>query len=153
WGDEAQVLFAPHHWPSWGNENINEHVSKQRDTYKFMHDQVLRLANHGYTIDEVGDMVRLPEELDQTWASHGYYGSISHNARAIFNFYLGYFDGNPSHLHRLPPEPAAKKYVKYMGGSEHIIEMAKEDFAKGEYRWVAELKWRRKILPKVSIAG
>jgi alkyl sulfatase BDS1-like metallo-beta-lactamase superfamily hydrolase len=138
WGDEAQVLFAPHHWPSWGNENINEHVSKQRDTYKFMHDQVLRLANHGYTIDEVGDMVRLPEELDQTWASHGYYGSISHNARAIFNFYLGYFDGNPSHLHKLPPEPAAKKYVKYMGGSEHVIEMAKEDFAKGEYRWVAE---------------
>jgi alkyl sulfatase BDS1-like metallo-beta-lactamase superfamily hydrolase len=138
WGDEAQVLFAPHHWPSWGNDNINEHVSKQRDTYKFMHDQVLRLANHGYTIDEVGDMVKLPEELDQTWASHGYYGSISHNARAIFNFYLGYFDGNPSHLHKLPPEPAAKKYVKYMGGSEHIIEMAKEDFAKGEYRWVAE---------------
>ena len=138
WGDEAQVLFAPHHWPSWGNENINEHVSKQRDTYKFMHDQVLRLANHGYTIDEVGDMVKLPEELDQTWASHGYYGSISHNARAIFNFYLGYFDCNPSHLHKLPPEPAAKKYVKYMGGSEHIIEMAKEDFAKGEYRWVAE---------------
>ena len=138
WGDEAQVLFAPHHWPSWGNDNINEHVSRQRDTYKFMHDQVLRLANHGYTIDEVGDMVKLPEELDQTWASHGYYGSISHNARAIFNFYLGYFDGNPSHLHKLPPEPAAKKYVKYMGGSEHIIEMAKEDFAKGEYRWVAE---------------
>ena len=138
WGDEAEVLFAPHHWPSWGNDNINEHVSKQRDTYKFMHDQVLRLANHGYTIDEVGDMVKLPEALDQTWASHGYYGSISHNARAIFNYYLGYFDGNPSHLHRLPPTAAAKKYVQYMGGSERIIEMAKEDFAKGEYRWVAE---------------
>ena len=138
WGDEAEVLFAPHHWPSWGNGNINEHVSKQRDTYKFMHDQVLRLANHGYTIDEVGDMVKLPEALDQTWASHGYYGSISHNARAIFNYYLGYFDGNPSHLHRLPPTAAAKKYVQYMGGSERIIEMAKEDFAKGEYRWVAE---------------
>ncbi|MCK5479276.1 MAG: MBL fold metallo-hydrolase, partial [Methylococcales bacterium] len=81
WGDEAEILFAPHHWPSWGNDNINEHVSKQRDTYKFMHDQVLRLANHGYTINEVGDMVKMPKELDQTWASHGYYGSISHNAR------------------------------------------------------------------------
>jgi len=107
WGDEAQVLFAPHHWPSWGNDNINEHVAKQRDTYKFMHDQVLRFANHGYTIDEVGDMVKLPKALDQTWSSHGYYGSISHNARAIFNFYLGYFDGNPSHLHKLPPKPGS----------------------------------------------
>ena len=138
WGDEAQVLFAPHHWPTWGNDNINEHVAKQRDTYKFMHDQVLRLANHGYTIDEVGDMVKMPEALDQTWASHGYYGSISHNARAIYNFYLGYFDGNPSHLHKLPPKPGSKKYVEYMGGSKNIIKMAKKDFAKGEYRWVAE---------------
>lgn len=138
WGDEAQVLFAPHHWPSWGNDNINEHVAKQRDTYKFMHDQVLRLANHGYTIDEVGDMVKMPKALDQTWASHGYYGSISHNARAIYNFYLGYFDGNPSHLHKLSPKPGSIKYVEYMGGSKHVIEMAKKDYAKGEYRWVAE---------------
>ena len=138
WGDEAQVLFAPHHWPSWGNDNINKHVAKQRDTYKFMHDQVLRLANHGYTIDEVGDMVKMPKALDQTWASHGYYGSISHNARAIYNFYLGYFDGNPSHLHKLPPKPGSIKYVEYMGGSKHVIEMAKKDYAKGEYRWVAE---------------
>jgi alkyl sulfatase BDS1-like metallo-beta-lactamase superfamily hydrolase len=138
WGDEAEVLFAPHHWPTWGNEEINEHVAKQRDTYKFMHDQVLRLANHGYTIDEVGDMVKMPAALDQTWASHGYYGSISHNARAIYNFYLGYFDGNPSHLHKLPPKPGSIKYVEYMGGSKHIIEMAKKDYAKGEYRWVAE---------------
>ncbi len=138
WGDEAQVLFAPHHWPSWGNKNIKRHLAKQRDTYKFMHDQVLRLANHGYTIDEVGDMVKLPKALDQNWASHGYYGSISHNARAIYNFYLGYFDGNPSHLHKLPPKPGSIKYVEYMGGSKHIIEMAKKDFVKGEYRWVAE---------------
>jgi len=139
WGDRAEVLFAPHHWPSWGKENIKEHLAEQRDTYKFMHDQVLRLANHGYTIEEVGDMVKMPVELDQTWASHGYYGSISHNARAIYNFYLGYFDGNPSHLHRLSPEPVAKKYVEYMGGAEKIIAMAKKDFSKGEYRWVAEV--------------
>lgn len=138
WGDEAQVLFAPHHWPSWGNDNIKNHVAKQRDTYKFMHDQVLRLANHGYTIDEVGDMVKMPKELDQTWSSHGYYGSISHNARAIYNFYLGYFDGNPSHLHKLPPATGSIKYVEYMGGSKNVIDMAKKDFDKGEYRWVAE---------------
>ncbi|HIG41345.1 MAG: alkyl sulfatase dimerization domain-containing protein [bacterium] len=138
WGDEAQVLFAPHHWPSWGNDEINKHVAKQRDTYKFMHDQVLRLANHGYTIDEVGDMVELPQALDDTWASHGYYGSISHNARAIYNFYLGYFDGNPSHLHKLSPEPGSVKYVEYMGGSKNVIKMARKDYANGEYRWVAE---------------
>ena len=138
WGDEAKVLFAPHHWPTWGNADINKHVAKQRDTYKFMHDQVLRLANHGYTIDEVGDMVKLPKELDQTWSSHGYYGSISHNARAIYNFYLGYFDGNPSNLHKLPPKSGSIKYVKYMGGSKNVIEMAKKDYAQGEYRWVAE---------------
>lgn len=138
WGDEAQVLFAPHHWPSWGNDNIKNHVAKQRDTYKFMHDQVLRLANHDYTIDEVGDMVKMPKELDQTWSSHGYYGSISHNARAIYNFYLGYFDGNPSHLHKLPPATGSIKYVEYMGGSKNVIDMAKKDFDKGEYRWVAE---------------
>ena len=138
WGEDAQVLFAPHHWPSWGNGEIKKHVAKQRDTYKFMHDQVLRLSNHGYTIDEVGDMVKLPEALDQTWASHGYYGSISHNARAIYNFYLGYFDGNPSHLHKLPPTSGSVKYVEYMGGAKNVIEMAKQDYANGEYRWVAE---------------
>jgi len=138
WGDEAQVLFSPHHWPTWGNDKIKKFLAKQRDTYKFLHDQTLRLANHGYTIDEVGDMVKMPEVLDQTWASHGYYGSISHNARAVYNFYLGYFDGNPSHLHKLPPTAGSKKYVEYMGGAKNIIKMAKKDYAKGEYRWVAE---------------
>jgi len=139
WGDKAEVLFSPHHWPSWGSEDIKDHVAKQRDTYKFLHDQTLRLANQGYTIDEVGDMVKMPAELDQNWASHGYYGSTSHNARAVYNFYLGYFDGNPSHLHKLPPEPGAKKYVEYMGGADKIMAMAKKDFARGEYRWVAEV--------------
>ncbi|BAO44925.1 alkyl/aryl-sulfatase [Thiolapillus brandeum] len=138
WGDEAQVLYGPHHWPTWGNDRIKKHLAKTRDTYKYLHDQVLRLANHGYTINEVGDMVRLPKSLEQNWASHGYYGSISHNARAVYNFYLGYFDGNPSHLHPLPPEAGSKKYVEYMGGAKHVIEMAKKDYARGEYRWVAE---------------
>ena len=139
WVDQSDVLFAPHHWPSWGTEDIKEHVAKQRDTYKYMHDQVLRLANHGYTIDEIGEMVNLPAELDSTWASHGYYGSISHNARAIYNFYLGYFDGNPAHLHKLPPEPAAKKYVEFMGGADNVIKQSKKTYDNGEYRWTAEV--------------
>jgi len=139
WGDKSDVLFAPHHWPSWGSEDIKEHVAKQRDTYKYMHDQVLRLANHGYTMDEIGEMVKMPAELDSNWASHGYYGSISHNARAIYNFYLGYFDGNPAHLHKLPPEPGAKKYVEFMGGAGNVIKQAKKTYANGEYRWTAEV--------------
>jgi len=139
WGGQSDVLFAPHHWPSWGTEDIQKHVAQQRDTYKFLHDQVLRLANHGYTMDEIGDMVKLPASLDSEWASHGYYGSISHNARAIYNFYLGYFDGNPAHLHRLPPEPAAKKYVEFMGGAANTIKQAQKTYDKGEYRWTAEV--------------
>ncbi len=139
WGDKSDVLFAPHHWPSWGTQDIKKHVAQQRDTYKFLHDQVLRLANHGYTMDEIGDMVKLPADLDNNWASHGYYGSISHNARAIYNFYLGYFDGNPAHLHKLAPEPAAKKYVEFMGGADNVIKQAQNTYAKGEYRWTAEV--------------
>jgi len=139
WGDKSDVLFAPHHWPSWGTENIKKHVAKQRDTYKYLHDQVLRLANHGYTMDEIGDMVKLPAELDNNWASHGYYGSISHNARAVYNFYLGYFDGNPAHLHKLPPVAAGKKYVEFMGGADNVIKQAKKTYANGEYRWTAEV--------------
>ncbi len=139
WGDRSDVLFAPHHWPSWGTEDIKEHVAKQRDTYKYLHDRVLHLANKGYTMDEIGDMVKLPAELDSTWASHGYYGSISHNARAIYNFYLGYFDGNPAHLHKLPPEPAAKKYVEFMGGADSVIKKAQKTYDNGEYRWTAEV--------------
>ncbi|MFV9691887.1 MAG: alkyl/aryl-sulfatase [Desulfobacteria bacterium] len=139
WGDRSDVLFAPHHWPSWGTEDIKEHVAKQRDTYKFLHDRVLHLANKGYTMDEIGDMVKLPAELDSTWASHGYYGSISHNARAVYNFYLGYFDGNPAHLHKLPPKPAAKKYVEFMGGADNTIKQAQKTYANGEYRWTAEV--------------
>ncbi len=139
WGDQSDVLFAPHHWPTWGTKNIQQHITLQRDTYKFMHDQVLRLANHGYTMDEIGDMIKLPASLDQNWASHGYYGSISHNARAIYNFYLGFFDGNPAHLHKLPPQPGALKYVEYMGGASKIVALAKKDYKKGEYRWVAEV--------------
>ncbi len=139
WGHKSDVLFAPHHWPSWGTENIKKHVAKQRDTYKYLHDQVLRLANHGYTMDEIGDMVKLPAELDNNWASHGYYGSISHNARAIYNFYLGYFDGNPAHLHKLPPEAAGKKYVEFMGGADNVIKQATKTYANGEYRWTAEV--------------
>jgi len=139
WGDKTDVLFAPHHWPTWGSDKIKAHVAKQRDTYKYIHDQVLRLANHGYTMDEIGDIVKYPKSLDSKWASHGYYGSISHNARAVYNFYLGYFDGNPATLHKLPIVKSSKKYVEFMGGADNVIKQAKKTYANGEYRWTAEV--------------
>lgn len=138
-GSEIQVVFAQHHWPVWGNKNAVEFLEKQRDLYKYLHDQTLRLANQGYTMIEIGEMMQLPESLDQEWYNRGYYGSVNHNVKAIYNFYLGWFDGNPSSLHQLPPVEASKKYVEYMGGSEAILAKAREDFKKGEYRFVAQV--------------
>lgn len=95
WGNDAEVLFMPHTWPVWGNKHINDYIGKYRDTIKYIHDQTLHLANQGYTMNEIGDMIKLPPALANNWASRGYYGSVSHNARAVYNFYLGYYDGNP----------------------------------------------------------
>ncbi len=138
-GKDVEVVFAQHHWPTWGNENINNYLQKQRNVYKFIHDRTLFLTNKGYTMLEVGDMVKLPPGLDRVWSIRGYYGSVSHDAKAVYQRYLGWYDSNPSNLHPLPPEPAAKKFVEYMGGADAVIAKAKKDFEKGEYRWVAEV--------------
>lgn len=103
WGDKAEVLFQPHSWPVWGKERIADHIEKYRDTFKYIHDQSLHLANLGYTMNEIGNMLQLPEALEKNWASRVYYGLVSHNARAVYNFYLGYFDGNPANLNPLQP--------------------------------------------------
>jgi alkyl sulfatase BDS1-like metallo-beta-lactamase superfamily hydrolase len=139
WGGKAEVLFAPHHWPVWGNEAIVDHVKKYRDTFKYIHDQTLRLANHGYTMIEIAEMMKLPPSLEANWASRGYYGSLNHNVKAVYNFYLGWFNANPATLHELPPAAAAKRYVEYMGGADAVLARAKKDFARGEYRWVAQV--------------
>lgn len=138
-GDDVEVIFAQHHWPMWGNENINKYLAKQRNVYKFIHDRTLHLTNQGYTMLEIGDMVKLPPGLDKVWSVRGYYGSVSHNAKAVYQRYLGWYDSNPANLHPLPPEPAAKKFVEYMGGADAVIAKAKKDFAAGEYRWVAQV--------------
>ncbi|MBL9124242.1 MAG: MBL fold metallo-hydrolase [Planctomycetaceae bacterium] len=138
-GDEAEVLFAPHHWPVWGQDRIREHVTKMRDTYQYLHDQSLRLANRGYTMVEVAEMLRLPPELEANWASRGYYGSVNHNAKAVYNFYLGWFDGNPATLHELPPAVASKRYVEFMGGADSVVEKARRTFDGGDYRWTAQV--------------
>ncbi|WP_111493458.1 MULTISPECIES: alkyl/aryl-sulfatase [Marinobacter] len=139
WGDEVEVLYAPHHWPMWGNENIVNHLKKQRDLYKYINDQTLRLANQGYNMIEAAEMIELPDELDQYWPSHGYYGSLNHNVKATWNFYLGWFDGNPARLHPLPPVEAGDKFVEYMGGADAILEKAQKDYDEGNYRWVAQV--------------
>ncbi|WP_333500034.1 alkyl/aryl-sulfatase [Kluyvera sp. CHPC 1.2972] len=139
WGSQAEVLFMPHTWPVWGNAHINDYIGKYRDTIKYIHDQTLHLANQGYTLNEVGDMIKLPPALANNWASRGYYGSVSHNARAVYNYYLGYFDGNPANLHPYGQAEMGKRYVKALGGSAHAINLARDAYQRGDYRWAAEL--------------
>ncbi len=138
-GKDAQVMFASHHWPIWGNDRINTMLADQRDMYKYLNDHTLNLMNKGYTMYEVGDMVKLPESLDKKFYNRGYYGTIVHNAKAVYQRYLGFYSSNPADLHQLIPEDAAKKYVEYMGGANAVIKKAKEDFKKGNYRWVAQV--------------
>ena len=139
YGDKVEVVIAQHHWPKWGNKEINTYLEKQRDAYKYIHDQTLNLANKGYTMNEIAEMIKLPDVLEQEWSLRGYYGSVNHDAKAVYQRYLGWYDSNPANLNPLPPEEASKKYVEVMGGSKSIIKKAKEYYKKGEYRWVAEL--------------
>ncbi|KAF1712089.1 hypothetical protein CSC70_00725 [Pseudoxanthomonas kalamensis DSM 18571] len=137
YGDNVDVKFQSHHWPMWGHDRIIDYLKKQRDLYKYIHDQSVRMLNMGYTGEEISEMIKLPPELEQLWSGRGYYGSLRHNSRAVYQRYMGWYDGNPSDLNNLPPEMAAKKYVEYMGGASDIVKRAKADFDKGEYRWVA----------------
>ncbi len=138
-GGESDVLFAGHHWPRWGSERIVEYLSKQRDLYGYLHDQALRLINAGRTGAEIAEELELPPELASEWHCRGYYGSVSHNARAVYQLYMGWFDGNPAHLWEHPPVEAAKRYVEFMGGAERVLEQARASFEEGDYRWVAEV--------------
>jgi alkyl sulfatase BDS1-like metallo-beta-lactamase superfamily hydrolase len=139
WGDQAEVLFAQHHWPTWGNENVVELLEKQRDLYRFINDETLRLANQGYKMREIAEQIELPESLATFWANRGYYGSLYHDVAATYVLYLGWFDGNPATLHELPPVEASKNYVEFMGGADAVLAKAKESYDKGDYRWVAQV--------------
>ncbi|MFP2240048.1 alkyl/aryl-sulfatase [Pseudescherichia vulneris] len=139
WGDKAEIIMAQHHWPTWGNENVVNLMKGQRDMYRYINDQTLRLANTGLTRDEIAANFKLPDGLAKAWASRGYYGSVSHDVKATYVLYLGWFDGNPATLDELPPEEAAKKFVEYMGGADNILKKAKTDYDQGNYRWVAQV--------------
>lgn len=139
WGDDVQVKFQSHHWPMWGQEDIVKYFKKQRDMYKYTHDQTVRLMNQGYIGFEISEMIEFPDEIGKTWSSRGYYGTLRHNSRAVYQRYMGWYNGNPSDLNNLPPTDAAVKYVEYMGGEQEAIKKAQADFDKGNYRWVAEV--------------
>lgn len=139
WGDKTDVMYGMHHWPVWGRENVLEMLRKGRDAYRYINDETLRLANHGYNPVEIAEQVELPDGLSKHWALRGYYGTVNHNVKATYVKYLGWFDGNPATLHTLPPEEAAVRYVELMGGADTVLAKAQEAFDRGEYRWVAEV--------------
>ncbi|MCW8333304.1 alkyl/aryl-sulfatase [Vibrio paucivorans] len=139
WGDEVEVKFQSHHWPMWGQKEIVDYFKKQRDMYKYTHDQTVRLMNQGYIGSEISEIIQFPDELENNWSTRGYYGTLRHNSRAVYQRYMGWYSGNPSDLNNLPPTNAAVKYVEYMGGERAVIEKAKADFDEGKYRWVAEV--------------
>ncbi len=137
--DDTQVLFASHHWPRWGSGEARRFLRQQRDLYKYIHDQTLRMANHGLTPTEIAEDLALPPSLAAEWHTRGYYGTLSHNAKAVYQRYLGWFDGNPANLHKLPPVEAGQRYVELAGGPDALLAKAREAYERGEYRWVAEL--------------
>ncbi|MGG2026476.1 alkyl sulfatase dimerization domain-containing protein [Gottfriedia sp. S16(2024)] len=137
--EEIDALLMIHAWPVWEKDNAINHLKLQRDLYKYMHDQTVRLANHGYTMDEIAETIKLPTELDTYWGNRGYYGTLKHNSKGIYNYYLGYYSAHPSDLDPLPQVETGQKYVEYMGGSTNILRQAKADIEKGEYRWVAQV--------------
>ena len=138
-GADTDVQFASHHWPTWGHDEVLALLRSQRDTYRYLHDETLRLANHGETMLEIAEELELPPALSRTWPSRGYYGSINHNVKAVYQRYLGFFDGNPANLHPHPPVPVAERYVAYMGGADAVLERARADHEAGDDRWVAEV--------------
>ena len=135
----ADVMIGQHHWPTWGKAAILDYLEAQRDLYKHIHDQTLRYMNKGWRPAEIAEAIDLPPGLAQRWSVRGYYGTVSHNVKAVYQRYLSWYDGNPCNLHPLPPAPAARKFVEYMGGAAAVVTRARADFAKGEFRWVAQV--------------
>ena len=137
--DRADVVFASHHWPTWGRDRIVDYLSLQRDLYAYLHDQTLRQLNQGYTGIEIAERFPMPPALEKAWHTRGYYGSVNHNVKAVYQRYMGWFDGNPGRLWPHPPEQAGPRYVAAMGGIDRVVEIARSAFDSGDFRWAATL--------------
>jgi len=137
--DGIEVYFASHNWPVWGRERIAQLITAQRDLYKYTHDQTVRLINAGYTANEIAEQVHLPASLASYFAARGYYGDLRHNVKAVYQFYIGLYDGNPARLDPLPPEATAPRYLELMGGSAGVVAAAGAAYDRGDFRWAAEL--------------
>lgn len=137
--DRADVVFASHHWPTWGADEIREFLGLQRDLYAYLHDQTLRMLNQGMTGAEIAEAIQLPPALEGAWHARGYYGSVSHNVKAIYQRYMGWFDGNPARLWPHPPKPLAERYVAAIGGVDRVVELAQQAYDQGDFRWAATL--------------
>lgn len=138
-GKDSEVVFQSHNWPHWSNNVIQEYMTNTAAVYKFMHDQTLLYINQGYTSTEIANMIELPEALNKVWYTRQYYGTLKHNVKAIYQKYMGWYDANPVHLDELEPTEYAKKLVEYLGDADKVLEMAKSDYEKGEYQWVAQI--------------
>jgi alkyl sulfatase BDS1-like metallo-beta-lactamase superfamily hydrolase len=138
-GSRLEVEFASHHWPTWGQTDAVQYLKQQRDLYRYIHDQTLRLANLGYGPDDIAEAIELPDSLAQEFHCRDYYGTVKHNAKAVYVKYLGFFDGNPAHLNEHPPLARAIRYVEFMGGGDAILARCQPYFEAGDYRWVAEV--------------
>jgi alkyl sulfatase BDS1-like metallo-beta-lactamase superfamily hydrolase len=137
--DRTDVVFASHHWPTWGRDRIVEYLSLQRDLYAYLHDQTLRQLNQGRTGIEIAETFAMPPALEKAWHTHGYYGSVNHNVKAVYQRYMGWFDGNPARLWQHPPEAAGPRYVAAMGGLDRVVEIAQSAYDDGDFRWAATL--------------
>ncbi len=136
---QTEMIFASHHWPIWGNARIMDYLKKYRDVFRYIHDQTVRMVNAGLKPDQIADSLKLPKSLEGPFAIRGYYGTVRHNARAVYQYYVGWFDGNPANLDPLARPEAAKRYVALMGGIDRVVAAAQSAFDRGEYRWTAEL--------------
>lgn len=139
YGKDAEVTFQSHNWPHWGNNVVNDYMVNTAAVYKFINDQTLTYINQGYTSDEISNMIELPEALNKIWYTRQYYGTVAHNAKAVYQKFMGWYDSNPVNLNPLMPSDSAKKWVEYLGDVDNALQMAKADFDKGEYQWVAEV--------------
>lgn len=139
WGADLEVVFASHHWPTWGRERAVEFLAMQRDMYLYLHDQTLRMINQGFNGAEIAETIEMPPALEQQWHTHGYYGSVSHNVKAIYQRYMGWYDANPANLWPHPPQEVAARYVAAMGGREGALAVARQAWDAGDYRWCAEV--------------